>query len=192
HGGGRGGSRLRAEGGRWLMGGKNIPELEAMPVSDLGRWLRGLSLGPQAHATAEPLLVELDRRLAYLEQVGLGYLTLLRQTRSLSGGEAQRIRLAQALGALLTDTLYVLGEPAVGLHPRDTARLLGVLRALVERGNTVVVVEHDADIIEAADHIIDLGPGAGRNGGALVFAGSPRALARDRSSQTAAALRRRR
>jgi excinuclease ABC subunit A len=187
-----GGARLRAEARSWLVAGKNISELEAMPVADLRVWLAKLELGKQARSTAEPLRVELDRRLAYLEQVGLGYLTLLRQTRSLSGGEAQRIRLAQALGALLTDTLYVLDEPSVGLHPRDTDRLLGVLRTLVDRGNTVVVVEHDADVIEAADHVIDLGPGAGRNGGALVFAGPPRALARDRSSQTGHALRRRR
>src|SRR5207245_4373628 len=155
-------------------------------------FLDELSLAKQQRATAAPLLRELSARLGYLEEVGLGYLTLIRQTRSLSGGEAQRIRLAEALGAQLTDTLYVLDEPSVGLHPRDTARLLGVLRALTDRGNTVVVVEHDADVIAAADHIIDLGPGAGAQGGEVVFEGTPGALETDRRSLTGVMLRRRR
>jgi excinuclease ABC subunit A len=188
------GSRLRPEARAWRVAGRTISELEGLAVADLRAWLAeaGRALGRQAGATAAPLLAELDVRLGYLERVGLGYLTLLRQTRSLSGGEAQRIRLAQALGVLLTDTLYVLDEPSVGLHPRDTTRLLGVLRTLTERGNTVVVVEHDADLIGAADHVVDLGPGAGVHGGRVVFAGPPAELLRRSCSATGEALRRRR
>ena len=126
-----------------------------------------------------------------MNDVGLGYLTLSRPARTLSGGEAQRIGLASALGGSLTGTLYVLDEPTIGLHAADTRRLLGILRRLADRGNTVVVVEHDPEIIEAADHLIDLGPGAGREGGRLLFEGTPRSLARVKESATGALLRRR-
>src|SRR5262249_286120 len=189
-----GGTRLRAEARSYRIGERTISDLEALPVGELKRSPPGLpaAVSPEARATAQALLRELAARLGYLEAVGLGYLTLLRQTRTLSGGEAQRIRLAEALGAQLTDTLYVLDEPSVGLHPRDTQRLLEVLRTLTDRGNTVVVVEHDADLIGAADHVIDLGPGAGAHGGDLVFAGTPAALEADRDSKTGAALRQRR
>ncbi|HEX2573398.1 MAG TPA: excinuclease ABC subunit UvrA [Polyangia bacterium] len=188
------GTRLRAEARAVLVGGRTIAELEALPVAELSEFVARLELGRQARATAEPVLREIESRLAYLCEVGLGYLSLIRQTRTLSGGEAQRIALAAALGARLTGTLYVLDEPSVGLHPRDSERLLGVLGRLVERGNTVVLVEHDPDIIRAADHIIDLGPGAGAAGGRVVFQGSFPELLGDRVarvSQTGALYRRR-
>ena len=117
------------------------------------------------------MLVELESRLRFLERVDLDYLTLDRVTRTLSGGEAQRIELANALGANLADTLYVLDEPTVGLHPRDTDRLLGILEDLASRGNTLVVVEHEPMVMRAAAHVVDLGPGAGAHGGRLLYAG---------------------
>jgi excinuclease ABC subunit A len=183
------GTRLRKEALAVRLGGKTIAELEAAPVGELPAFLDGLQLGKQARATAAPILRELTSRLSYLDEVGLGYLSLIRQARTLSGGEAQRIALASALGANLTGTLYVLDEPSVGLHPRDTHRLIRVLKQLVARGNTVVVVEHDADIMREADAVIDLGPGAGARGGEIVFAGSYDALVRDRDSVTAQFLR---
>ena len=136
------------------------------------------------------MLAELTSRVRYMNDVGLGYLTLARPARTLSGGEAQRIGLASALGGALTGTLYVLDEPTIGLHAVDTRRLLLILRRLADRGNTVVVVEHDPEAIEAADHLIDLGPGAGRLGGRLLFEGTPRALARVKGSATGELLRR--
>ncbi|MGZ3405372.1 MAG: AAA family ATPase, partial [Polyangia bacterium] len=150
------GTRLRKEALAVRVGGRTIAALESMPVGELPAFLEGLSLGKQARATAAPILRELLSRLQYLDEVGLGYLSLIRQARTLSGGEAQRIALAAALGARLTGTLYVLDEPSVGLHPRDTHRLIRVLKKLVERGNSVVVVEHDADIMREADWVIDL------------------------------------
>jgi excinuclease ABC subunit A len=177
-----GGTRLRREARAVRVGGRNIAELEAMPVSDLRPFLEALELGKQARATSAPILRELGSRLEYLEEVGLGYLSLIRQARTLSGGEAQRIALASALGARLTGTLYVLDEPSVGLHPRDSYRLVRVLRKLTARGNSVVVVEHDPEIMREADHIIDLGPGPGVRGGELVFSGSFEQLLRDPDS----------
>ncbi len=126
-----------------------------------------------------------------MNDVGLDYLTLSRAARTLSGGESQRIGLASALGGALTGTLYVLDEPTIGLHAADTRRLLAILRRLADRGNTVVVVEHDPEAIEAADHVIDLGPDAGSRGGQVLFAGTPRALARVKDSATGELLRRR-
>jgi excinuclease ABC subunit A len=186
-----GGARIRKEALAVRVGGRNLAELEALPVVELTPILRELppALGKQARATAEPLLVELESRLAYLDEVGLGYLTLARQARTLSGGESQRIALASALGARLTGTLYVLDEPSVGLHPRDGHRLMRVLRKLTARGNTVVVVEHDPEIIRSASHVIDLGPGAGARGGEVVFAGRFEDLLRNRESPTGAFLR---
>ena len=183
------GTRLRKEALAVRVGGKTIAEVEAAPVGELPAFLEALPLGKQARATAAPILRELSSRLSYLDEVGLGYLALIRQARTLSGGEAQRIALASALGARLTGTLYVLDEPSVGLHPRDTHRLIRVLRQLVERGNTVVVVEHDAEIMREADWVIDLGPGAGARGGEVVFAGSYDQLVRSRDSVTAQFLR---
>ena len=126
---------------------------------------------PGKDPASEQLLHEVRGRLRFLVDVGLGYLTLGRQSRTLSGGEAQRVTLATALGGSLTSTLYVLDEPSVGLHPRDAARLSGVLRRLADAGNAVVVVEHDAALIASADHVIDLGPGPGREGGEVVYEG---------------------
>jgi excinuclease ABC subunit A len=188
-----GGTRLRGEARAVLVGGRSIAELDALPVEELRQFAAGLgaALGRQARATAQPLLAEIDSRLGYLDEVGLGYLSLGRQARTLSGGEAQRIALASALGAQLTGTLYVLDEPSVGLHPRDSYRLVRVLRKLTARGNTVVVVEHDPEIMREADHVIDLGPGAGARGGELVFAGPYAALLRDRHSATGRFLRER-
>ncbi len=135
------------------------------------RWLEQLSLSSFEAEVAHLVLAQLRDRLDFLRDVGLGYLTLDRQTRTLSGGEAQRIALANALGSRLVDTLYVLDEPSVGLHPRDTDRLLVLLRRLRDAGNTVIVVEHDLAAIRQADFMLELGPGAGEHGGQVVYAG---------------------
>jgi excinuclease ABC subunit A len=166
-----GGSRLRAEGRRVRVGGLSLPEWSELPVADLGGLLDRLELTPRERDTVHSLLADLSHRLEVLDRVGLGYLTLSRLTRTLSGGEAQRIELAQALGASLVDALYVLDEPTVGLHPRDTGRLLEVLRDLTRQGNTVVVVEHDREVMTASDWLVDLGPGAGADGGDVVYCG---------------------
>ena len=149
-----------------------------MPLSDLGRWFDELELTPSEEARLGSVLAELKRRIRYMNDVGLEYLTLSRAARTLSGGEAQRIGLASALGGSLTGHALRLDEPTIGLHAADTRRLLAILRRLADRGNTVVVVEHDPEVIEAADHVIDLGPGRGSLGGRLLFEGTPRALAR--------------
>ena len=168
-----GGARLRRETRFVRVGGKSIVELAALPVSEVDAFLRALRLEPQAEEIARPILRDVSTRLGFLVDVGLDYLTLDRGAATLSGGEEQRIRLATQIGAALSGVLYVLDEPSIGLHPRDTARLLGTLRRLRDLGNTVVVVEHDRDIIEAADHVIDMGPGAGTEGGRIVAVGSP-------------------
>jgi excinuclease ABC subunit A len=187
------GTRLRDEARAVFVYGKHIAEVEAMPVGELLPWVEALParLGKQARATAEGLVAEIASRLRYLDEVGLGYLCLARQARTLSGGESQRIALASALGARLTGTLYVLDEPSVGLHPRDAHRLLSVMKTLTARGNTLVVVEHDPEILQAADHVIDLGPAAGARGGEIVFAGSFPSLLRDRRSVTGRFMRNR-
>jgi excinuclease ABC subunit A len=170
------GARLRPEALHVRLGGASIADLCALPVRDLRKFLAGVELPPQTREVARLLLQELDARLEIVEAVGLGYLTLERATKTLSGGEAQRIGLANALGARLVDALYVLDEPSVGLHASDTARLVAILRRLRDRGNTVLVVEHDLDVIAAADWTVELGPGAGARGGELTFAGSREAL----------------
>jgi excinuclease ABC subunit A len=166
-----GGTRLRPEALRVRVGGRTIAETVALTVGGVAAFLEGLHFGERERKIAGPALVELMARLSFLGRVDLGYLTLDRLTRTLSGGEAQRIELANALGANLADTLYVLDEPTVGLHPRDTERLIGILHDLAARGNTLVVVEHEPMVIRAADHLVDLGPGAGEQGGQLLFAG---------------------
>ncbi len=171
-----GGSRIRKEGLWVKVGGASIAEVSRIPLEELRGWLDALELSEMETAIAETILRELAARVSFLDDVGLGYLTLERQTRTLSGGEAQRINLANSLGASLVDTLYVLDEPSVGLHPRDTDALLDLLTRLRSAGNTVVVVEHDTAAIEAADHVIELGPKSGEQGGQLVFEGSPTAL----------------
>jgi excinuclease ABC subunit A len=171
--------------------GKTITELADLPLSELQRFLESLTLSPGEEERLSSVLAELTSRVRYMNDVGLDYLTLSRPARTLSGGEAQRIGLASALGGSLTGTLYVLDEPTIGLHASDTRRLLAILRRLADRGNTVVVVEHDPEAIESADHVIDLGPGAGSRGGRLLFEGTPRALARVKDSATGELLRRR-
>ncbi len=179
------GTRLRAEALRVRLGGRSIAEVCALTVAEALAFLDGLALGERERTIAGPALVELRARLGFLLRVDLGYLTLDRLTRTLSGGEAQRIELANALGANLADTLYVLDEPTVGLHPRDTERLIGVLEDLAGRGNTLVVVEHEPMVIRAARHLVDLGPGAGEHGGRLLYAGPAAQATAEAGSLTA-------
>ena len=167
------GSRLKPEAGYVKVAGATITELVSLPVDSLLEWFNSIKLEAADAQIAERLLSEIRKRLTYLVDVGLGYLTLDRLSNSLSGGESQRINLATSLGSSLVGSLYILDEPSIGLHSRDTQRLIGVLRKLQKLGNTVVVVEHDEEIMRAADHIIDVGPGAGTNGGQIVFQGSP-------------------
>ena len=168
------GLHLRPEAGYVLVSGKSIQELCSMPISELQDWFEHIELRPIEQQTAEMLLVEIKSRLQFMHDVGLSYLTLNRQSNTLSGGESQRINLAKSLGSSLVGSLYVLDEPSIGLHPRDTERLIRVLKELRDLGNTIVVVEHDEDIIAAADHIIEIGPNAGRHGGEVVYEGKPR------------------
>jgi excinuclease ABC subunit A len=180
-----GGARLRPEALRVRLRDRTIAEVNAMTVAEASRFVRGLAFGERELEIAGPVLIELTSRLAFLERVELGYLTLDRVTRTLSGGEAQRIELANALGANLADTLYVLDEPTVGLHPRDTQKLVEILGELAARGNTLVVVEHEPMLMRAADHLLDLGPGAGEQGGAMVYAGPGGASLTRADSETA-------
>ena len=168
------GLHLRQEAEYVQVSGKSIQQLCSMPISDLQEWFRHIELSDIERQTAEMLLVEINSRLQFMQDVGLSYLTLNRQSNTLSGGESQRINLAKSLGSSLVGSLYVLDEPSIGLHPRDTERLIHVLRELRDLGNTIVVVEHDEDIIAAADHIIEIGPDAGRHGGEVVYEGRPR------------------
>ncbi len=170
------GTRLRKEATYVKIAGKAITELVDLPITELMKWIKGLKLSPHDFEVAKRLLVEIENRLQFLLDVGLGYLTLGRRSNSLSGGESQRINLATSLGSSLVGSLYILDEPSIGLHSRDTQRLIKVLRQLVDLGNTVVVVEHDEDIIRAADYIIDIGPEAGRLGGEVVWSGDPSSL----------------
>ncbi|MSR06454.1 MAG: excinuclease ABC subunit A [Gemmatimonadetes bacterium] len=165
------GARLRPEALAVRIGGRSIAEVSASTADEMAAWVPTLDLTPFERGIAETVLRELTARVAFLCDVGLGYLTLDRQTRTLSGGEAQRIALANALGSSLVDTLYVLDEPTIGLHARDTGRLLTLLKKLADAGNTVVVVEHDPAAIRSADYMIELGPGSGEHGGRLQYAG---------------------
>ncbi len=166
-----GGARLRPEALRVRLGGRTIAEVGAMTVKQAAEFFTGLTFSERERQIAGVPLGELESRLRFLARVDLGYLTLDRMMRTLSGGEAQRIELANAVGANLADTLYVLDEPTVGLHPRDTTTLIGILDELAARGNTLVVVEHEPLVIRAAQHLVDLGPGAGEQGGRLLYAG---------------------
>jgi excinuclease ABC subunit A len=168
------GLHLRKEAGYVLINGKNIQQLCTMPISELQDWFAHIELNETEQKTAEMLLKEINSRLQFMHDVGLSYLTLNRVSNTLSGGESQRIQLAKSLGSSLVGSLYVLDEPSIGLHPRDTERLIHVLRELRDLGNTIVVVEHDEDIIAAADQIIEIGPAAGRHGGELIYQGKPR------------------
>ncbi len=171
-----GGSRIRPEALFVKVGGRSIAEVSALPLDELKAWIDELELTETESRIAESILRELRSRLGFLAEVGLGYLTLDRQTRTLSGGEGQRINLANSLGASLVDTLYVLDEPTIGLHPKDTLALLQLLARLRDAGNTVIVVEHDTLAIQYADHVVELGPGSGENGGEVVFQGPPSLL----------------
>jgi excinuclease ABC subunit A len=168
------GSRLKAAAAYVKFRGRTVGDLFAMDVKTARRFWEYLAMSKQEEAVAGHLRREIVNRLVYLDEVGLSYLTLDRQTRTLSGGESQRINLAAALGSSLTETMYVIDEPTVGLHARDSERLLAVLRRLKNAGNTVIVVEHDPTIIAGADHTIELGPGAGELGGEVVYEGKPR------------------
>ena len=165
------GLRLRSEALCVKVGGRHIAELCDMPVADLAEWFEALALTDAEKQIASRLLTEIRTRLRFLCQVGLGYLTLSRLSNSLSGGESQRINLATSLGSSLVGSLYILDEPSIGLHPRDTQQLIDVLKELRDLGNTVVVVEHDSQIISQADWVVEIGPGAGRCGGEIVFSG---------------------
>ena len=182
-----GGSRLKAEARLFRVAGRALPEVEAMPIAESERLFREWSV-PGSDPASEQLLHEIRGRLRFLVDVGLGYLTLGRQSRTLSGGEAQRVTLATALGGSLTSTMYVLDEPSVGLHPRDAAKLSGVLRRLADAGNAVIVVEHDGSLIASADHVVDLGPGPGKEGGEVVYEGPVAGLLKSPRSVTGAYL----
>jgi excinuclease ABC subunit A len=170
------GARLRPEALNVRVDGRTIAETSALPVEELRTWLEKLKLSKHETQIAETILRELRSRVTFLDDVGLGYLTLDRQARTLSGGEAQRINLADALGSALVDVTYVLDEPSIGLHPRDTERLYRLLEQLRDLGNTVLVVEHDPAAIELADHVIELGPASGEHGGELVYEGGLQGL----------------
>ena len=166
------GSRLRKDAAYVKVGGKSITDLVLMPLTQVTTFFRDLELPAHQQQVANRILVEIRNRLDYMERVGLGYLTLNRLTNSLSGGEYQRIKLATSLGSALVGSMYILDEPSIGLHPRDTQRLVSVLESLRDMGNTVIVVEHEEEVMRAADQLIDIGPDAGTLGGHLVFQGT--------------------
>ncbi|MDR2588259.1 MAG: ATP-binding cassette domain-containing protein, partial [Spirochaetales bacterium] len=190
-----GGTRLKPEallwrvGGSAAQGGLALHEITALPIGECLEFFRSLSLSPAEAKTTETVLEGILSRLGYLVDVGLSYLTLDRQSRTLSGGEVQRINLTTALGVCLVNTLFVLDEPSIGLHSRDIGRLIQVLRRLRDAGNTLLVVEHDPELLRAADYCIDMGPGPGEKGGEIVFAGGIEALLQSKKSITARYLR---
>ncbi len=171
-----GGSRLRPEALNVRLGGKTIAEAVRLNIAQALEFFDALELGPEQAAIADKVLIEIRQRLKFLNDVGLEYLTLDRLSATLSGGEAQRIQLATCLGSRLVGATYVLDEPSIGLHSRDTSRLIRILEELRDLGNTILVVEHDADVMKAADHIVDMGPGAGELGGQITFEGTLRKM----------------
>jgi excinuclease ABC subunit A len=179
-----GGTRLRPEARAVKITGKSITDLSKLTVKDARKFFSGLKLTASQAKVADKILEEIQTRLQFLDEVGLDYLTLDRLTSTLSGGESQRIQLATSLGSHLVGAMYVLDEPSIGLHPRDTQRLIDILKSLRDLGNTVLVVEHDPDTIEAADRILDLGPGAGELGGKLLFSGTYDQILKDPKSIT--------
>lgn len=179
------GTRLKKEASYVKVAGKSIQELVVMPATELQKYFSGIKLKKHEQNIAGRLLTEINNRLAFLCDVGLGYLTLNRLSSTLSGGESQRINLATSLGSSLVGSMYILDEPSIGLHSRDTTRLINVLKKLEELGNTVIVVEHDEEIIRAADEIVDIGPLAGMHGGEIVFQGNHQKLAKEGTSLTA-------
>jgi len=185
------GARLRKEALYVRVNGKNLADIVRMNIAEAQEFFQSLELSPEETAIAEKILVEIRQRLKFLNDVGLEYLTLDRLANTLSGGEAQRIQLATSLGSRLVGACYVLDEPSIGLHSRDTGRLIRILEELRGLGNTIVVVEHDPDVMRAADHIVDLGPGAGEHGGHIVFEGTLSGLmAKGNHSLTSRYLRR--
>ena len=184
-----GGARLRREARDVRVAGRTIDQVASLTVREAQQFFATLDLSPKEAAIAEKILKEIRRRLSFLRDVGLDYLTLDRLSSTLSGGEAQRINLATSLGSALVGTLYVLDEPSIGLHSRDNLRLIDILRQLRDQGNTVLVVEHDADMIRVADHIVDLGLGAGEQGGRVVFSGTLDGLLHEPRSLTSKYLR---
>ena len=178
------GTRLKKEASYVKVGGRSISELVDLPIHDLKEFFRTLQLDEHDATVAKRILTEINNRIQFLMDVGLGYLTLNRLSNSLSGGESQRINLATSLGSSLVGSLYILDEPSIGLHSRDTERLIKVLRQLQQLGNTVVVVEHDEEIIRSADYIIDIGPNAGRLGGEIVYQGDMKDLQKGSQSHT--------
>jgi excinuclease ABC subunit A len=179
-----GGSRLNAVSQSIRIEGLSIHQVSSMSVTELISWLKGLSFTPSREPIAGPLVAEILQRTTALAELGLGYLSLSRSTASLSGGEAQRVRLAQQIGARLTGIIYVLDEPSIGLHAHDHQRLMRIIRTLRDAGNSVIVVEHDRETILEADHVVDIGPGAGRLGGEVIFSGLPEQLLHCTSSLT--------
>jgi len=184
------GTRLRKDAGYVKINGKSISDFVLMPVSDFLNFVEHLELPPYESKISKRLLVEIINRLKYLNLVGLGYLTLNRLTSTLSGGEYQRIRLATSLGSALVGSMYILDEPTIGLHPRDTNRLIKVLQSLRDLGNTVVIVEHEEEVMQEADQIIDIGPEAGSHGGELVFQGTLEEIKKYGNTHTARYLNR--
>ncbi len=180
-----GGSRFRPEVLQYRIKDRNISEIYALSIKDALRFFMDFSLPAFQQEVADPILQEVRSRLTYLQKIGLGYITLDRQSRTLSGGEVERVHLTTALGSSLVNTLYVLDEPSIGLHPRDTKRLLEILKEIRDRENTVVVVEHDPEIILASDHLIDIGPLAGELGGEEVYSGRPDQIVHCSESVTA-------
>jgi excinuclease ABC subunit A len=184
------GTRLRAEALAWRIGGKNIAEVTRLRIDEAARFWESLRLEEAEAKTARFVREQISARLAFLQSVGLEYLSLDRPLRTLSGGEAQRVALTATLGSSLVNMLYVLDEPSVGLHPRDVTRLVAALAALRDRGNTVVVVEHEEAVIRAADWLVEIGPGAGENGGRITFAGKPDQMIADANCLTGSFLAR--
>jgi len=178
------GTRLRKDAQYVKIDGRSIADLVLLPISEAEQFFHNMSLSEHEAKIAERLVTEITNRLSYLNRVGLGYLTLNRLSNTLSGGESQRISLATSLGSALVGSMYVLDEPSIGLHPKDAEQLIGVLRSLQQLGNTVVVVEHEEKMMEAADQIIDIGPEAGSGGGKLMFQGSYDELLRDSETYT--------
>ena len=178
------GARLRPEALQVKIDGKNICEVCSMTVEDVAKFFAGVKLSAEQASIAEKLLLEIRERLRFLNEVGLEYLSLDRLSSTLSGGEAQRIQLATSLGSRLVGTLYVLDEPSIGLHSRDTHRLINILHNLRDLGNTILVVEHDPEVMRASDHILDLGPGAGENGGKLIASGTYNEILKNSASLT--------
>lgn len=179
-----GGSRLREESRNVFVANRNISDLSALPATELLATIRSSAWTTKQSLVGEKILKQIEERLTYLVRVGAGYLSLDRPTRTLSGGENQRIRLASQIGSSLVGVLYVLDEPSIGLHPRDHGRLLSILRDMRDLGNTILMVEHDEETIRTADHVIDIGPRAGVHGGELIIAGTPRQIAEHETSLT--------